>query len=62
MLSADEVRALAADLESDRIERTLSTTDTEKFREAICAFSNDLPAHGLPGEPEYVLATMQRRP
>ena len=49
MLSADEVRALAADLESDRIERTLSTTDTEKFREAICAFSNDMPAHGLPG-------------
>lgn len=49
MISADEVRALAADLESDRIERTLSTTDTEKFREAICAFSNDMPGHGLPG-------------
>jgi ATP-dependent DNA helicase RecG len=49
MISADEVRAFAADLESDRIERTLSTTDAEKFREAICAFSNDMPGHGLPG-------------
>jgi ATP-dependent DNA helicase RecG len=49
MLTAGEVRTLAADLESDRIERTLSTTDTEKFREAICAFANDMPAHSQPG-------------
>lgn len=35
--------------ESDRVERTRSTSDTDKFREAICAFSNDLPQHGLDG-------------
>ncbi|MBI5480850.1 MAG: putative DNA binding domain-containing protein [Deltaproteobacteria bacterium] len=49
MLTADQVRALAADLESDRVERTISTTNTEKFREAIGAFANDMPGHGLPG-------------
>jgi len=38
-----------ADLESDRVERTISTTDTDKFAEAICAFSNDFPNHRLPG-------------
>ena len=38
-----------ADLESDRVERTISTTDTTKFREAICAFSNDFPNHRQPG-------------
>jgi ATP-dependent DNA helicase RecG len=27
----------------------MSTTNTDKFREAICAFSNDMPAHGMPG-------------
>jgi ATP-dependent DNA helicase RecG len=27
----------------------VSTTDTVKFAEAICAFANDLPKHGAPG-------------
>ena len=36
------------DLESDRVERTVSARDTDKFCEAICAFSNDLPNHGQP--------------
>jgi predicted HTH transcriptional regulator len=49
MISENELLALMADLESDRIERTISTTDTTKFREAICAFSNDFPNHRLPG-------------
>ncbi|MHB8418845.1 MAG: ATP-binding protein [Myxococcales bacterium] len=49
MLTPDEVRALAADLESDRVERTVSTTDTDKFRDAICSFANDLADHGKPG-------------
>lgn len=49
MLTADQVRTIAADMESDRIERTLSTTDTDKFREAICAFANDMPDHRKPG-------------
>ena len=35
--------------ETDRIERTVSTTDTDKFREAICSFSNDMPEHRKPG-------------
>jgi ATP-dependent DNA helicase RecG len=49
MLTPEELKALAADIESDRVERTLSTTDTDKFREAICAFANDMPGHGKPG-------------
>lgn len=38
-----------ADLESDRVERTISTHDTTKFRKAICAFANDFPNHRQPG-------------
>lgn len=37
------------DLESDRVERTISTTNTDKFGQAICAFSNDLQRSGKPG-------------
>ena len=36
---------LVTDLESDRIERTIFTNNTDKFSEAICAFSNDYPNH-----------------
>ncbi len=43
------MEALLADLESDRVERTSSDRDRDKIREAICAFSNDLPDHRLPG-------------
>lgn len=49
MINETELRVLLADLESDRIERTTSTNDTEKFREAICAFANDMAAHRRPG-------------
>ena len=49
MISEIELLKLMADLESDRVERTISTSDTTKFREAICAFSNDLPNHRQPG-------------
>ena len=35
--------------ESYRLERTVSTTNTDKFCQAICAFSNDLPNGGKPG-------------
>ena len=45
----DEIRALLNDLESDRVERTVSTTNTDKFGQAICAFANDLPNHQMPG-------------
>lgn len=49
MLSEQELRALMFDLESDSVERTVSTRDTDKFGEAICAFSNDFPNHRQPG-------------
>ena len=38
MLTHDQLSALLADLELDRVERTISTKDTDKFSEAICAF------------------------
>ena len=49
MLTTDELRALIADHESDRVELTTSTTKTDKFGEAVCAFANDFPHHGQPG-------------
>ncbi len=49
MISEQELREMLSDLESDRIERTISTTDTDKFCEAICAFANDIPANNRPG-------------
>ena len=49
MLTAEEVKTLLSDIESDRVERTISTTNTDKFGQAICAFANDLPNHNLPG-------------
>src|ERR1035437_2987339 len=44
-----ELRQLIAAHEADRVELTVSTKDTDKFAEAVCAFANDLPATGLPG-------------
>lgn len=44
-----ELAALLADLESFRVERTESRSDTDKFCKAICAFANDMPGSGLPG-------------
>jgi len=49
MLTDDELRALMADVESDRSERTTSTNNTDKFGEAICAFANDFPNHRQAG-------------
>lgn len=49
MITIDEIRALLNDLESDRVERTFSTTNTDKFGQAICVFANDLPDHRQPG-------------
>jgi ATP-dependent DNA helicase RecG len=44
-----QVLTLMKQLESDRVERTVSLTDTDKFSKAICAFANDMPHHRLPG-------------
>lgn len=49
MLTREQLRALLADLESDRIERTGSITNTDKFAQAVCAFANDYPNHRQPG-------------
>ncbi len=49
MITAEELLQLRLDLESDTVERTISTTNTDKFSEAVCAFANDLPGHGHPG-------------
>jgi ATP-dependent DNA helicase RecG len=49
MLTQEELETLLRDLESDRVERTTSTSKTDKFAEAICAFANDFPNHRQPG-------------
>ena len=49
MLNQKELQSLLADIESDRIERTASTNNTDKFAQAICAFANDYPNHRQPG-------------
>jgi ATP-dependent DNA helicase RecG len=49
MLTSEQLQSLLMDLESDRIERTTSTRDTDKFAQAVCAFANDLPNHRQPG-------------
>lgn len=49
MISKKELQRLLNDLESDRVERTISTDKMDKFGEAICSFSNDLPDYQKPG-------------
>ncbi len=49
VLTIDELRALITDRESDRVEFTVSTKNTDKFGEAICAFANDFPNHRQSG-------------
>ncbi len=49
MLTDTEIRNLLNDLENERVERTISTNNTSKFSEAVCAFANDIRNSGLPG-------------
>ncbi|MDD4927867.1 MAG: ATP-binding protein [Gallionella sp.] len=49
LIEEAQLLALLSDMESDRVERTISTSDTDKFAQAICAFSNDLPNHRQSG-------------
>lgn len=42
MLTPEQIQEVLTSTEADRIERTRSTKDTDKFREAICSFSNDM--------------------
>ena len=43
MITKNELQELLRSTETYRVERTTSTGDMDKFQEAICAFSNDLP-------------------
>jgi ATP-dependent DNA helicase RecG len=49
MLTEEQLNTLLSDMETDRIERTISTNNSDKFGQAICAFANDLPNHRQPG-------------
>ncbi|MDE0422949.1 MAG: putative DNA binding domain-containing protein [Gammaproteobacteria bacterium] len=45
MLTTGQLISLMNAHESDRVELTMSTNNTDKFCEAICAFANDFPNH-----------------
>jgi len=49
MITKEELDNLLPELEQDRIEKTISRNDAEKFGEAICSFANDLANHKQPG-------------
>ncbi|MEA1934993.1 MAG: ATP-binding protein [Thermodesulfobacteriota bacterium] len=49
MLTDEQIKVLLEDIESDNVERTISTNKTDKFCQAICSFANDMPGHGKPG-------------
>ncbi len=49
MITREELEQLLPQLEQDRIEKTISVNDHQKFGEAISAFANDLANHNLPG-------------
>lgn len=49
MMDDNELLEVIQSGESDRVEFTQSFRDLDKFREAICAFANDLPDHRKPG-------------
>ena len=42
LLTKNKIRLLLNNIESDRVERTISTTNTDKFGQAICAFANGI--------------------
>ena len=41
-MTKEDIHKLLLSTETSRVERTISTTDMDKFQEAICAFSNDM--------------------
>jgi ATP-dependent DNA helicase RecG len=49
MITKDQLDKMLPKIEAENIEKTISTTDYNKFGEAICAFANDLPKHNAPG-------------
>ena len=49
MISKDQIKELLGDIENERVERTISTNDTNKFAKAVCAFANDITNKKQPG-------------
>ncbi len=49
MLTEHDLNSLMLDIESDRVERTVSVNNTDKFSQAVCAFANDMPNHRQSG-------------
>ena len=49
MITQQELDEVLINQEADRIEKTISLTDSNKFGEAICSFCNDLANHKRPG-------------
>lgn len=49
MITQEQLTEMLIALEAARIEKTISKNDADKFGEAICSFSNDMPGHNLPG-------------
>ena len=49
MILKEEITVLLEDVENERVERTISTKDTDKFAKAVCAFANDISNKKLPG-------------
>ena len=48
-ITEQKLLELMADIETDHVERTISTNKTDKFSQAVCAFANDFPNHRQPG-------------
>ena len=49
MITKEELQELLQSTETCRVEKTVSTTNKDKFCEAICAFANDMPNSNKPG-------------
>jgi ATP-dependent DNA helicase RecG len=49
MITKDQISFLLSDIENERVERTISTKDTDKFAKAVCTFANDLSNKRQPG-------------
>ncbi len=49
MITESQLLSMLGDIESFRVERTVSINDTAKFSQAVCAFANDLAASRQPG-------------
>lgn len=43
MITREKLLDLLKSTETYRVEKTISTTNMDKFCEAICAFANDMP-------------------